>query len=446
MRCVALFFACTLLCNINGLAAADVNWEEILGAGAPQLPAPLQQKVVWRSDLAVALREAKQSNRPVFLTLRCLPCKQCSAFDQDVLEGGEAITPLLQQFVTVRLTSASDLDLKLLPVEGFQDLDLSWWGWFLSPQARVYGVFGGRDHVSDETRISVDALANTLRRVLAHHYDPRRAAWGIDGPAPEVAADPLKPAELPGYEKWLNGAHTEVKKQTCIHCHQVADILRQPAIDAKTFDKRLDTQVWPLPENAGITLDRDHGLLVKQVAPGSAAHAIGMRPGDVLGMAGGRRLFGQADFRGVLHRAPASGDATIPVAWVRDGNVISGALSLKDGWRATNVNWRMSISQGNIGADPTFFPLAASKNERLRAGVGPDAMAVKPYWGNEPILASRAGLEKNHIVTAVNGKSPNVSGRAFLVWFRMNFEPGDPITLDVIDPAGKRRQVSYRAP
>jgi hypothetical protein len=425
-------------------AADSANWIEILGPSQGKLPG-VSAKVIWRTDLKAALREARQHDRPVLLTLRCLPCKQCAGFDQDVLEGGDEITPLLQQFVTVRITSASDLDLEMLPVEGFQDLDLSWWGYFLSPDARVYGVFGGRDHVSDETRISVDALANTLRRVLAHHYDPRRTNWDIDGPASRLDAQPLKPADLPGYRNWLQGAHEEVRKQTCIHCHQVADILRQPAIDAKTFDKRRDTQVWPLPENVGITLDRDHGLLVRKVDADTPAARAGIRAGDVLGMAGGRKLFGQTDFRAVLHRTPG-GPAMVPVAWLRDGNVLTGEIALADAWRTTSADWRMSISQGNIGADPTFFPLAASRNERTRAGVGPDGMAVTPFWGNQPIIASRAGLAKNHIITAVNGKSPNLSGRAFLVWFRLNFEPGNRITLDVIDPAGRRRQVNYVAP
>ena len=428
----------------RSIAAGAVEWGEVLGPSRGRWPDPLG-KVVWRSNLKAALREATQQDRPVLLTLRCLPCKQCSGFDQGVLEGGDVLTPLLRQFVTVRITSASDLDLKMLPVEGFQDLDMSWWGYFLSPDARVYGVFGGRDHVSDETRISVEALANSLRRVLDHHYDPRRLTWDVDGPAPQPDGDPVTPAELPGYRNWLNGAHEEVKKQTCIHCHQVADILRQPAIDAKTFDKRRDIQVWPLPENVGITLDRDHGLLVRKVETGSAAEAAGMKAGDVLGMAGGRRLFGQTDLRGVLHRAP-HGDNVIPIAWLRDGKVMAGQLALREGWRTTSADWRMSISQGNIGGDPTFFPLAASKNERARAGVGPDAMAVKPYWGDQPILASRAGLAKGDIIVAVNGQHPNVSGRAFLVWFRMNFDPGDRVTLDVVDPAGRKRQVAYIAP
>ena len=112
------------------------------------------------------------------------------------------MTPLLRQFVTVRLTDALQLDLDIFRVEGYQDLDLSWWGYFLSPGGRIYGVFGGRDEVSDQTRISEAALVNTLQRVLAHHYDPRRSCWDIDGPRPDRRAAPRKILSLPGYRSW----------------------------------------------------------------------------------------------------------------------------------------------------------------------------------------------------------------------------------------------------
>src|SRR6266850_845590 len=162
------------------------NWDEILGPSQASLPDPLAD-IIWRTDLQKALAEAKQTNRPLFITLRCLPCKQCSAFDKDVMEGGPLLSPLLAQFITVRLTDATAIDLRILPVQGFQDLDISWWGYFLSPQGKICAIFGGKDHVSDATRISPEALAATMRRVLAHHYDPRREKWDIDGAVPDLA-------------------------------------------------------------------------------------------------------------------------------------------------------------------------------------------------------------------------------------------------------------------
>ena len=174
--------------------------------------APASFTVTWRTNLAGAMAEARQKNRPLFVTFRCLPCKQCADFDKEVLEGGPDLDPLLTQFITVRLTDAAAIDFGIFPVEGFADLDLSWWGWFLSPEGRVYGVFGGRDDVSDTTRISTRALIASLRRVLAHHYDPRRAQWDIDGPAPDLSGEMKSPRQLPGYEGWLRSAHESVQK------------------------------------------------------------------------------------------------------------------------------------------------------------------------------------------------------------------------------------------
>ena len=437
---------CACLCSqANAAPDRDKPWAEVLGMPrSPALPAP-QPSIRWRFDLGNALREAQAENRPLFVTLRCLPCKQCSAFDKNVLEGGAELDPLLKQFVTVRLTDAQAVDLRLLPMEGFQDFDLSWWGWFLSPEGRIYGVFGGRDEVSDETRISVPALVNTLKRVLDHHYDPRRSAWDVDGPAPALEGGAKTPKDLPGYASWRDRGGPEVKNATCIHCHQVGEIVRQPAVDSKMFDKHRDFDVWPLPENVGLTVDRDHGLLITKVAPGSAADKAEIQPGDVLGAAGGRRLFSQADFRGVLHRGPRDA-GTIEVHWLRDGAVKSGTLSVPDRWRNTVLDWRMSVSQGNIGGDPDwFFPLALNSQKRKARGLPEGKMAVEPFMGPKPSgRAYDAGLRGSDVITAVDGESPDVAGRAFLVWFRMRHEPGDEVTLTVKDAQGRDRKVTYR--
>jgi len=441
---VALVMTQALCCCPAATPSTSVDrWDKILGPSQGSIPAP-QEKVVWRSDLSEALRDARSQNRPLFVTLRCLPCKQCSAFDKDVLEGGPDLDPLLRQFITVRLTSAKDIDLRLLPVQGFQDLDLSWWGYFLSPEGRLYGIFGGRDEVSDETRISKAALIATLRRVLAHHYDPRRAGWDIDGPAPDLSGSAVTPAQLPGYPSWAKDRKFD--KQTaeagCIHCHQVAEILRQPAIDARTFDKQRDLDMWPLPENVGIKLDRDDGLRVTEVIPASPAALARLEAGDELGSAGGRRLFGQTDLRGVLHRGPR-GAGTIEIHWLRNRTPMSGTLTLSDGWRKTVLGWRMSVSQGNIGAEPCFWPLSASAAERSKLAIPDGRLLVRAYapFGN----AKAAGLSDPMWVTSIDGRQPDLSGRPLLVWFRLRHELGDPVTLIVLDADGKQREIRYKA-
>jgi serine protease Do len=429
-----------------GKAHAAPAWNEILGPARGQVPESPGFMVKWRSELPAAMAEARAQNRPLFIAFRCLPCKQCSAFDKEVLEGGFDLDALLNQFVTVRLTNAMDIDLRIFPVEGFADLDLSWWGWFLSPEGRVYGIFGGRDEVSDTTRISKAALIATMTRVLKHHYDPRRPQWKVDGPAPDLSGSAKSPRTLPGYAGWARGSHEEAARQTCLHCHQVNDILRQPAVAAKTFDKRRDFDVWPLPENVGLKLDRDEGLLVTQVIQGSAAEKAGLQRGDAIRAAGERRCFSQADFRGVLHRGPRSA-GEIDVWWTRGSEVHSGKLAVAEGWRKTVLDWRMSVSQGIVGAYPGFFPLAINEQRREKYHIPANTMAIEPYMGPEqqnPPFA--AGLRGNDMVIAINGESPNVVGRGLLVWFNEKFEPGDHVTVTAIDKAGERREISYTLP
>jgi serine protease Do len=424
-------------------ATSAPDWAEILRPPQGTWPPP-QERVVWREELNAALGEAREGGRPLFVTLRCLPCKQCADFDRAVLEGGPLLDPLLARFVTVRLTRADDIDLRLLPIEGFQDLDLSWWGWCLSPQGHVYAVFGGRDEVSDSTRISPQALAGTLRRVLDHHSDPRRKGWDIDGPAPELSGKPRTPRDLEGWRSWSRRDASERGADGCLHCHDVAEIVRQPAIDAGTFDKARDLTPWPFPENAGLSLDRDDGLLVEAVRPGSPAERAGLRAGDSLAAVGDRRLFGQADFRGVLHRAPG-GATRVRVHYLRGKELRSADLELDEGWRATDLSWRKSVAEGNFGAHPGFpWAHPASPADRRRLAIPLGSMALRPWFGKQrDSPAQLAGLTGDDVIVAVNGESPDVSGRAFMVWFRLHHDPGSTVTLTVRDPRGRQRDLRY---
>ncbi len=447
VRCLFALLLALIGPGVTPVIAQSPDWGEILGPRQGKLPAPVGYKVQWRTDLYAAMAEAKKENRPLFVTFRCLPCKQCSAFDKEVLEGGTDLDPILLKFITVRITDATMIDFRIFPVEGYQDLDLSWWGWVLSPEGSVYSVYGGRDNVSDATRISKPSLIRTLESALAWHSDPRREKWNLDRPKPDMS-QPLSNAKtLPGFESWdARRPAREKQNANCIHCHQVADILRTPSIDAKTFDKRKDVQIWPLPENVGIEVERDHGLLVKQVKANSPAAKAGIQKGDILGAAENQVLFSQADFRGVLHRGPR-GAGEIEIVWLRNGQPMTGTLEVEHGWRRTDPDWRISISQGVIGAGPTFFPLKVSSGKRKQLGIHPKSMAVQPFMGNATDRAAyQAGLRSKHVVTSVNGMSPDLDGRAFLVWFRMKFNPGDKITMGYRDEAGLPQRTTFTLP
>ena len=415
-------------------ADAEALWQTILSTPAAAIPADPAPggEVVWRDNFELALAEAAGSGRPLLVTWRCLPCKQCAEFDKEILDGSDSLDPLLRRFVTVRLTDASLLDERFFPYRTHQDLDLSWWAYFLSPQGDLYAVFGGKDHVSENTRISEAAFENTLRRVLSHHADPRRVQWDVDRPMGTSSLVEHGPRDTPGYrlllEKRPGMEQPHAEYGSCLHCHQVGDMLTMEALADGDFTVDAFMGRWPLPENVGLLLDRDDGLLVTQVQRGSPAAEAGLQPGDRLAMAESTRLFGQADFRGVLHRAGAGADS-LTVAWTRDGEVNFGTLVVADGWRRGNNAWRKTVYDGVYGPGMGFFPLNGP-----RAGKG-QGLSIKPWMGptpsERPVFST--GLRPNMEIVAINGMEDDLPTRELITWFRLSHQPGDEVVYRVRD-------------
>lgn len=413
---------------------AEALWKAILTAKPVDLPADPAPSgdVVWRDNFDLALAEARGSGRPLLVTWRCLPCKQCAEFDKEILDGSPTLDPLLRRFVTVRLTDASLLDERFFPYRTHQDLDLSWWAYFLSPEGDLYAVFGGKDHISENTRISERAFENTLRRVLAHHADANRSAWDVDRPMGASSLVERGPRDSAGYELLLKKRPGMEKPHaefgSCIHCHQVGDMLTMEALADGSFTVDAFTGRWPLPENVGILLDRDDGLLVKAVATGSPAARAGLKPGDTLGMAEQTRLFGQADFRGVLHRA-AEGADSIEIAWLRNGTPHFGSLTVAPGWRQANNAWRKTVYDGVYGPGMGFFPLNGP-----RAGKG-QGLSIKPWMGPNPgeRPVFETGLRPNMEIVAIDGMTEDLPTRELITWFRLNHQPGDDVVYRVRD-------------
>lgn len=421
---------------LSAPAEEKMRWDEVVGRPQATIPEAPFDSVSWRSDFLAATNEAKQTGAPLLVTFRCLPCKQCAAFDKNVLEGSTRLTPLLRQFVTVRITDAAQLDQRFFPFRTHQDLDLSWWAYLLGSEGQLYGVFGGKDHVSDATRISEAAFVNTLQRVLDHHYDPRREQWKVDGPKPDLIAQAQPPKEISSYNKFAD-EKPWMKKQDCMHCHQVGDLLHFDEMEKDTFRIEQLSQPWPLPENVGIELDRDHGLLVTKVEAGSAAQKAGIRKGDELAVADKTKLFGQADFRGVLHRASFD-KADLSMMWKRGGELLSGKLDMPAGWKETDNRWRKTVYDGIYGPRFGFFPIKGPNQ-------GKGSMSFKPFLGKNAEQNSvwKAGVRPNMEIIEVNGRSDDWDSRELLGWFRLNHKVGDEVTLKVRQN-GKEQTIRYQ--
>jgi S1-C subfamily serine protease len=88
------------------------------------------------------------------------------------------------------------------------------------------------------------------------------------------------------------------------------------------------------------------------------------------------------------------------------------------------------------------WSVGAGKRQQL--GLAANTMAIEPYMGSATNSAPyRAGLRGRDIVTAVNGHRTNLAGRAFLVWFRQQYDTGDRVTLSVRSQ-GNDKEVSYQ--
>src|SRR6476660_5396155 len=74
--------------------------------------AAMEKDARWLyNDFQKGFAEGKRTGKPVLVVLRCIPCLACSGIDAQVLLQDSDLTPLLDQFVCVRVINANTLDL-----------------------------------------------------------------------------------------------------------------------------------------------------------------------------------------------------------------------------------------------------------------------------------------------------------------------------------------------
>jgi serine protease Do len=318
----------------------------------------------------------------------------------------------------VRLTSLRGINLNMFDF----DYDLTWMAFFLSPDERVLGRFGGRLPDDTETYRTIDGLRFAMDAALKRFQQ---------GPPPEMPAvtPPRTIDQYPGIVKFAPNA--------CAHCHHAYDLRREMLQDKGTWSLD-EVWVYPLPENVGWTLAVDPGNRLNAVAAGSAADAAGMSPGDVLLEVNRMASATFTDVQYALHKAPATGE--LPVKFSRAGKVTEAELKLQPGWRKTDVSWRRSLkgvepASGLNGDDLTV-------EEKQQLGLPPKALAFRQ--GNFPARQARqAGVQQNDIIVGVDGKNLEMTARQFDAFIRLNFRKGDTVTLDIFRD-GKRLELRMK--
>lgn len=377
------------------------------------------------NDIEKARAIAKQTNKPLFVTFRCIPCVNCKGFDAEVAAGKEGLEELAEHFVPVR-----QIEMKNVDLSQFQfDYDLNWAAMFIHPDGTVYARYGTQSAEGSDAYNSMESLKNTMRRVLELHknYPKNKAELADKKGKPK----PYKTAlQMPGLEHSDKRAQT-TKRNNCVHCHNIHDAEYATAYQQATFELEMMYR-YPLPKNIGLKIDRDHGLKVSGTESGSAA-AGKLKAGDVLTHADGQRLTSIADLQWVLHNKSNS-SARIQLKALRDGKPVTVTVMTNPGWKKTDFTWRGSM--WNMRPRPGFWSPTLEKNKLKGLDLPDSAQPMIVKWINRGTPEGRrafdSGLRHNDIITHINGKLWSGSPKDFHIYIRMNHKPGDTLRVGVM--------------
>ncbi|MDB5338805.1 MAG: serine endoprotease [Planctomycetaceae bacterium] len=397
-------------------------------------------------DLPKAFAEAKQTGKPIVAVLRCLPCEECVKLDDDLIDADARVKPLLEQFVRVRIVSTNGLDLSLFQF----DTDQSFAVFLLNADGTIYGRFGTRssrkEWIGD---VSVDGLAKALQGALALHksYPANKSELAAKrGPAPEFATPEKFPSLAPRYKSTLD--YDGKVAQSCIHCHQIGDAVRQLIFSRKEPLPETILFPYPHPKAIGLILDPKEMATVTSVDLKSPAEQAGFKAGDIIQKLNGQPLLSMADVQWVLQQSSPDG-AEVQAKVVRNGKPVDLTLKLEKGWRQRDdIAWRASSWELRRFALGGIFSGDLPDEDRKKWKLPPEstALLVKHVGQYSPHdLAHKAGVRKGDIITAINSRTDLLRETDVLADRIRNRKPGDKLELSILRD-GKQQTVTIAFP
>lgn len=353
------------------------------------------------NDVEKGFAEAAKTGKPLLVVLRCVPCLACMGMDAAVLASDE-LSPLLDQFVCVRLINANAIDLQLFQF----DYDLSFSTLIFNADRTIYGRYGSWQHQKDSQDTSLETYTSALQRALdLHRAYPgnKNSLLGKQGgPTPfRTPVDIPKLAERYGRE--LDWKGNVVK--SCVHCHQIGDAFRASYHDNNKPVPLEFIYPMPAPETLGMTLSATDTLRIEQVAPNSAAAKAGLQPGDLIDTFNNQPPISVADAAWVLHRSPATG--SLPITLRRNGEPMSLSITLEPDWRyKTDISRRVGAWSLRGMATGGLVLEDLDNTARSERGLDTQSLAlwVKGLGQYGPHgLAKRSGFQKDDILIEIDG-------------------------------------------
>lgn len=393
------------------------------------------------NDIEAARVVALTTGKPMFVTFRCVPCKDCNAFDAEVASGSSLITDFAsKEFVCVRQVEMKNVDLSQFQF----DHDLNWAAMFINADGTVYGRYGTQSAKGPDAYNSIAGLKATMDRVLKLHADYPNNRKQLEGKRGQKK--PYKTAmDMPGLPGNAKKFEATTTRKNCIHCHMIHDAENQFAQKSGTFKQDM---LWryPLPENIGLTIDPKHGRRIVAKQDG-----VPVAVGHEISHINGQAITSIADIQWVLHNLPNdSASVSMTTTSLETSNSGSKvwvpstvAFQTKPGWKKTDISWRGSI----YSLSPVFPvwapPLPENKRNKLAMKDGDPALEVRWINRGRPggKQAFKAGLRVGDVILKVNGKTVPPSPQKFQTGIKLNHKVGDSLTLDILRK-GKTQQIT----
>ncbi|HAV60846.1 MAG TPA: peptidase [Verrucomicrobiales bacterium] len=393
------------------------------------------------NDIDKGFAEGSRTGKPVLVVLRCVPCLACAGIDAKVLLEDAELTPLLDQFVCVRVINANALDLSRFQF----DFDLSFSTLIFNGDGTLYGRYGSWTHQKNPREETTAGFRASLEAALALHqgYPANKDQLAGKQGKPSPYATPVDMPTLNGkYNRSLDWDGEVLK--SCVHCHQIGDALRVAHRERKEAIPANLIYPFPGPETLGLELAQDSIARIASVAADSAAKAAGLRAGDELVRLNGQPLISSADVSWVLHHAPATGSLAAELR--RGGQMMSVAVPLAEDWRRqSDISRRVGTWPMRAMALGGMFLEDLSDESRSERGLGTDGLALfAKHVGQygEHAAAKKAGFQKDDVIVALDGITRRTSESELIGYLLTKRQPGERVKATVLRD-GQRLEFSF---